>query len=558
VAVVEPGGEADGTGALIGLLEQDLRRSGLSIDAAARAARASVVRSRDAVGGIDRASTALAADTARAGAASADVARAVEAMAATNATVAGSSREAARLLDEAQRFADGAGTEVTQLRHAIGEIDAVVGLIASIAGQTNLLALNATIEAARAGEAGRGFAVVAGEVKALSVETRRATDQIAATIARLATTAERAVAAVEKIVAVIGMANPAISGVAAAVDGQASAVQDINRAAEESAGFARAVAEQAETIGTAVETAVEAGTAVDGATDAMTEAMKAATARLVMVLRQTRGGDRRQDTRWPTEIAGTLAGGGQSWPARTLDLSKGGALVTVTGEADRIPTTVRLTLDGVGVLPARIVARSGLGLHLAFAGDAGEAKARLEARLAAIAAEAEGQINLAQTGARQVASALEAALAAGRIDRGWLFSTDYTMVPASDPVQMTTPSLALLEEVLPPIQEALLASDAALTFCASVDINGYLPVHNRRFSQPQRPGDPVWNAANARNRRIFDDRTGLIAARSTQPFVVQTYARDLGGGRRVMMREIDAPIFIGGAHWGGFRTARQL
>ena len=37
-----------------------------------------------------------------------------------------------------------------------------------------------------------------------------------------------------------------------------------------------------------------------------------------------------------------------------------------------------------------------------------------------------------------------------------------------------------------------------LTFCASVDINGYLPVHNRRFSQPQRPGDPVWNAANAR------------------------------------------------------------
>jgi methyl-accepting chemotaxis protein len=115
-----------------------------------------------------------------------------------------------------------------------------------------------------------------------------------------------------------------------------------------------------------------------------------------------------------------------------------------------------------------------------------------------------------------------------------------------------------LEEVLPPIQEALLASDAALTFCASVDINGYLPVHNRRFSQPQRPGDPVWNAANARNRRIFDDRTGLIAARSTQPFVVQTYARDLGGGRRVMMREIDAPIFIGGAHWGGFRTARQL
>ena len=56
-----------------------------------------------------------------------------------------------RLLGEAQRFADGAGGEMAELRRAIGEIDAVVGLIASIAGQTNLLALNATIEAARAG-----------------------------------------------------------------------------------------------------------------------------------------------------------------------------------------------------------------------------------------------------------------------------------------------------------------------------------------------------------------------------------------------------------------------
>ena len=74
----------------------------------------------------------------------------------------------------------------------------------------------------------------------------------------------------------------------------------------------------------------------------------------------------------------------------------------------------------------------------------------------------------------------------------------------------------------------------------------------------QRPDDPVWNAANCRNRRIFDDRAGLSAARNVRPFLIQTYARDLGGGRTVMMKEIDAPIRVFGRHWGGFRTAYKI
>ncbi|MEZ5666700.1 MAG: methyl-accepting chemotaxis protein [Alphaproteobacteria bacterium] len=76
-------------------------------------------------------------------------------------------------------------TPVDEIRTAIADLEKdlamireVAGRIQQIAAQTNLLSLNATIEAARAGEAGRGFAVVAGEVKALSGNTREATDQI--------------------------------------------------------------------------------------------------------------------------------------------------------------------------------------------------------------------------------------------------------------------------------------------------------------------------------------------------------------------------------------------
>ena len=77
------------------------------------------------------------------------------------------------------------------LRNALAKVAKVSSSIEAIARQTNLLALNATIEAARAGEAGRGFAVVASEVKALAIQTERATKEIATTIVELNAKSER-------------------------------------------------------------------------------------------------------------------------------------------------------------------------------------------------------------------------------------------------------------------------------------------------------------------------------------------------------------------------------
>ena len=113
------------------------------------------------------------------------------------------------------------------------------------------------------------------------------------------------------------------------------------------------------------------------------------------------------------------------------------------------------------------------------------------------------------------------------------------------------------DRVLPAIQEPLLAFDERVAFCAAIDLRGYIPTHNLKFSQPQ-GDDPVWNAAHCRNRRIFNDRTGLGAGSHTKPFLLQTYRRDMGGGQFVMMKDASAPIFVNGRHWGGFRMGYRI
>ena len=231
-------------GALHQMAETVERETGRSVDTAS-AATAGVERAASSLSEIARSlsseSQAVAAASTQALGSSQTVSAAAEELSASIREIASQVARTSTVTKSAVAGREQARSTIQTLAGSVKKIAEVSDLIGGIAGQTNLLALNATIEAARAGDAGRGFAVVAAEVKSLSDQTAKSTEEIARLIAEIQASTQAAVDAVETMGGHIVEIDGVATSVAAAMEEQDAATREIARSISESASAAKDV-----------------------------------------------------------------------------------------------------------------------------------------------------------------------------------------------------------------------------------------------------------------------------------------------------------------------------
>lgn len=466
---------------------------------------------------------------------------------------------AADSLTRAHACSRSALSSVGDLTASIDDIERVIKMIASIAAQTNLLALNATIEAARAGAAGAGFRVVAGEVKALSQQTHRAADEIIASAKRIRERAQINMSGVQDVDRALVSIEDLFSQVRASVVDQGEQTRGIGLGSEELARLAQNVRTSAGrmqalggTVRSMTEQAEKAAAAARGSFETLTE-------RAAIVLRHGDGDEINGEGRWPIVLAGTLTAAEQSFSVRVIDLATDA--VQIESGAD-FPTSllgeiVGMDVEGLGRFDVRLLTPTTSGYETVLITPPRTVLDRIAAKVEDLRVEYRPFIDRVRATALDVTKVIEGSLASGAMTIEQLFDVDYRRDGATEPAQYLTAAVAPLEAGTRALLESALKQDPAPDFCLLQDRNGFNPVHNLRYSRPPRFGDIVWNLRNSRNRRIFDDRVGMAASRNLKPFIVQSYARDMGDAVEARM-EFDAPVFIHGRHWGAVRMAYEL
>ena len=391
-------------------------------------------------------------------------------------------RDASKLADAASEAAREASLNVERLRESSAAIGNVVNLIATIAKQTTLLALNSTIEAARAGSAGRGFAVVASEVKALAVQTQSATEEIKQKIDALQQDAATSFDAVHRITAAIDAIKPVFAHVNGAVAEQNETTGEITQNAASASQFIASVSSSSAEIDNAAKEAETHGESVAQAGKAVTMFAEKLKTRCAVLLRQNENEERKAE-RMPCRLQIEIATRPTPIKAEVFELSMDGVLISGAGAA-AIPTQeiLKATLEEIGACSIRISGHTAAGALAEFVSPDAVLKDRIEDKVWSIHDEYTEFVTRAMEAGDAVTKIFENAVAKGDISLEDLFDEDYVKIEGSDPVQYRTRFLDWADRALPEIQEAMLARDARAAFCAAIDRNGYLPVHNKMYS----------------------------------------------------------------------------
>jgi methyl-accepting chemotaxis protein len=363
--------------ALLGMAETVERETGASVETAAEATQG-VERVASNLSEIahdlSTESQAVAAASEQALASAETVSSAAEQLTASIREIAGQLAHASQVTKSAVAGREQAHATIQALSGSVKKIAEVSDLIGGIAGQTNLLALNATIEAARAGEAGRGFAVVAAEVKSLSNQTAKSTEEIGRLIAEIQASTQAAVDAVEGMGGQIAEIDGVATSVAAAMEEQDAATREIARSISESASAAREVSAKIALVSRDADSVNERATEMRQAISSVSSNLSSLQSVLVRTVRSsTTEVDRRLSKRHPTDIEVTVTDSKNIAHATTLvDISEGGAWIRCAPQIG-VGETGMLRVKGLALaLPFGVRTHDGGAAHVAFTLDAGK------------------------------------------------------------------------------------------------------------------------------------------------------------------------------------------
>jgi methyl-accepting chemotaxis protein len=347
------------------------RETGASVESAAKASREveNVAEGLSALArGLSSEADAVAAASELALANAETVAAAAEEMSASIREIAAQVARATAVTKTAVSGRHRAKHTIESLSNAVNRIAEVSNLIGGIAGQTNLLALNATIEAARAGDAGRGFAVVAAEVKSLSDQTAKSTDEISRLIAEVQNATTATVNAVEEIGSQISEIDEVAASVAAAMEEQHAATSEISRSVTQSAVAAKEVSSKIALVSRDASSVDIRASEVRGAITGVSSNLSLLKSVLVKVIRTTTDdAERRKSPRFESSLPILVTGRGQQpIKAKLVNITAGGAWIQCQPDME-IGSTGSITIEGYGrPISFKVCGRDGGSLHAEF------------------------------------------------------------------------------------------------------------------------------------------------------------------------------------------------
>jgi methyl-accepting chemotaxis protein len=148
----------------------------------------------------------------------------------------------------------------------------------------------------------------------------------------------------------------------------------------------------------------------------------------------------------------------------------------------------------------------------------------------------------------RVAGVLESALQRHELSEAALFSTRYQEVPGTNPKKYRTEYDAFTDRAVRPLLEEFLSRHGAVSYAIAVNLEGYCPTHNLRYSS-EPTGNYQVDLVKSRSKRIFNDRVGLSSASHDRKVLLQTYRRDTGE----ILHDLSVPLFVNRRRWGAIR-----